>query len=277
MPEIYPIFEQLSQLAGGGDLASRFLSLYNPPAFMTGCTQVAWTKSVPILVRNYDYNPKLFEGVMLKSNWLQPVIGVLDCNWGLLDGINKKGLALSLTFGGRKSVGEGFGIPLIMRYVLETCNDVESAVEAFSRIPSHMVYNVTILDKKGSFKTVFLGPDRKIGIQNAALCTNHQEMIDWPEYAAQTGTIERESDLLNYLHFENPQNQQLINKFLHPPLYTLQPKNAYATLYTASYLPTEGIANIYWPGKSISQSFSNFAEQKTVTHLGQSVSGKLTL
>ena len=31
MPEIVPLYEELCDLAGGGDVASRFLSLYGPP------------------------------------------------------------------------------------------------------------------------------------------------------------------------------------------------------------------------------------------------------
>jgi predicted choloylglycine hydrolase len=277
MPELIPVYERLSELAGGGDMVSRYLSLYNPPPFMSGCTQVAWIQTEPALIRNYDYSPKLFEGVLFKTDWLKPVMGVSDCNWGLLDGINGDGLSLSLTFGGRKIVGKGFGIPLIMRYVLETCVDVETAVEAFKVIPCHMVYNITILDRHGNYKTLFLGPDREIGIRNSALCTNHQELIDWPEYAAKTGTQERETELLNYLHYENPGNQKLINKFLHPPLYSVRPEESYATLYTAAYYPQRKSVEFYWPGKYLAQSLEGFEEKKLMIRLGKSISGKLTL
>ena len=44
------------------------------------------------------------------------VIGMSDCLWGLLDGVNDDGLAVSLTFGGRTASGEGFAIPLVVRY-----------------------------------------------------------------------------------------------------------------------------------------------------------------
>ena len=47
-----------------------------------------------------------------------------DCLWGLLDGVNDAGLAVSLTFGGRRDVGDGFGIPIVVRYLLEVCSDV---------------------------------------------------------------------------------------------------------------------------------------------------------
>ena len=55
------------------------------------------------------------------------VIGMSDCLWGLLDGVNEDGLAISLAFGGRPVVGDGFGVPLVMRYVLQTCSTVDEA------------------------------------------------------------------------------------------------------------------------------------------------------
>ena len=63
------------------------------------------------------------------------VVGTEDCGWGLLDGVNDAGLAVSLTFGGRPQVGDGFGIPLILRYVLQTCTDVDQAVGAWNGCP----------------------------------------------------------------------------------------------------------------------------------------------
>ncbi len=121
MPELVPVYQQLNMLAGGGDLEARFLSMYCPPPYMSGCSQMAWNFKEIFLIRNYDYSPALFEGALWNTNWLKPVIGISDCNWGLLDGINGDGLTASLTFGGRNIVGEGFGIPIVIRYVLETC------------------------------------------------------------------------------------------------------------------------------------------------------------
>ncbi|HRV95421.1 MAG TPA: carcinine hydrolase/isopenicillin-N N-acyltransferase family protein, partial [Anaerolineae bacterium] len=98
MPELIPIYQQLTDLAGGGDLAARFLSLYCPPAYLSGCSQAVWSGDSPVLVRNYDYSPKLFEGNLLYTRWLRPVIAMSDCLWGVLDGINDAGLAVSLAF-----------------------------------------------------------------------------------------------------------------------------------------------------------------------------------
>ncbi len=225
MPELVPLYEEVCELAGGGDLASRYLSMWNPPAFTSGCTQVAWTKGTPALIRNYDHNPKWFEGVMLKSNWLRPVIGISDCNWSLLDGMNSSGLCASLNFGGHTVVGKGFGIPLVIRYLLETCENVDEAVKSLERIPVHMAYNVMLMDRKGNYATLFLGPDRPATLVNKQACTNHQGDIEWPEYAFETQTIERESAIENYLNDKKLDLNSLFEKFLQPPLDQFGKKN----------------------------------------------------
>ena len=74
------------ELVGGGDLEARFLSLYDPPAFVAGCTQALWTHRTPALVRNYDYAPSLFDGLILRSAWNGTgVVAMTDCVWGVLD------------------------------------------------------------------------------------------------------------------------------------------------------------------------------------------------
>ena len=148
MPEMVPIWEQLVELAGGGDLAARFLSLYRPPAYLTGCSQAIWPGQEPVLVRNYDYSPRAFEGLLFRSGWRGAgVMGMSDCLIGLLDGINESGLAVSLAFGGTRTVGDGFGVPIILRYVLQTCRTAEQAARVLARVPTHMAYNVTVLDR----------------------------------------------------------------------------------------------------------------------------------
>jgi len=133
MPEFVASWERLVELAGGDDLAARCLSLWCPPAFITGCSQAAWTRegSDPVLVRNYDYPASRLEGIVYLTAWGgRRVIGMSDCLWGLLDGMNEEGLTISLAFGGRPVVGDGFGIPLVMRYVLQTCSTVDEAQRA---------------------------------------------------------------------------------------------------------------------------------------------------
>ena len=163
MPELAPTFERLVELADGDPLAARFLSMYRPPGFVVGCSQAAFTgEGGPVLVRNYDYPASRVEGIVYRTSWTgRGVIGMSDCLWGLLDGVNDAGLAASLTFGGRPAVGDGFGIPLVIRYVLEVCEDVEAACGVLRQVPVHAVQNVTLIDRAGDFATIRVGPDRE--------------------------------------------------------------------------------------------------------------------
>lgn len=275
MPELIQVYDQLCDLAGGGDLASRYLSLYNPPPFMSGCTQVAWNMKPYSLIRNYDYNPKWFEGNLFKTNWLKPVIGMSDCNWGLLDGMNGDGLAISLTFGGRKISGEGFGIPLIMRYVLETCSNCRAAVATLLRLPVHMSYNVTVLDRKGDYNTVYLTPDKGARVDHERVATNHQQDIEWLEYAALTATRERKQ-LLDALFLDSEMSRDEIrDRFLQSPLYNKDVKKSFVTLYSMQYDLEDLSATVFWPNKSLLQTFDEFTECRELINISKPNLGEL--
>ena len=69
MPELVPTYERLVELAGGDELAARLLSLYRPPGFVVGCSQGAWTRDAPVLVRNYDYPAARLEGIVYLTPW----------------------------------------------------------------------------------------------------------------------------------------------------------------------------------------------------------------
>ena len=112
MPELLPAYEAIVEMAGGGDLEARFLSMWCPPTYVGGCSQAIVAGPTPVLIRNYDYSPQLIEGTWFASRLNgKRVLGVVDCLWGVLDGINEDGLAVSLAFGGRTTSGKGFGIP----------------------------------------------------------------------------------------------------------------------------------------------------------------------
>ena len=58
MPELVPTWERLVELAGGGDVAARMLSMWRPPSYLSGCSQGVLVAGDPMLVRNYDYAPQ---------------------------------------------------------------------------------------------------------------------------------------------------------------------------------------------------------------------------
>ncbi|MEP2030651.1 MAG: C45 family peptidase [Paracoccaceae bacterium] len=261
MPEVVPLWEQLCELAGGGDHAARFLSFYRPPPYLAGCSQAIWPGKEPVLVRNYDYNPSAFDSLILNTGWMgRQVMGTSDGLWGLVDGMNDAGLVLSLTFGGRRVVGDGFGVPLILRYVLQTCETVEEAGVALSRIPTHMSYNVTVLDRKRNYLTAMLAPDRPAVITHAAVATNHQESVEWVSHARFTATVERERYLLQRLTLHRDPQEKFIEAFLRPPLYSTAFSAGFGTLYTAVYRPRKKEMEVRWPGTVWSLSMRDFAE-----------------
>ena len=261
MPEMVPIYEDLCDLAGGGDLAARFLSFYCPPPYLTGCSQAIWTGKEPVLVRNYDYNPKAFDSLTLQTGWGgRRVIGTSDGLFGLVDGMNDAGLAISLTFGGRRDVGIGFGVPLILRYVLQTCKTAEEAGEVLSRVPTHMSYNVTVIDKKRKYLTAMLAPDRPAILTHAAVATNHQETVEWISHARITATVERERYLLQRITLHRDPEEKFIGAFLRPPLYSTAFSMGFGTLYTAVYRPRLGQMEVRWPDVNWKHSFDDFQE-----------------
>lgn len=264
MPELMPIYQQLCKLAGEGDLAARFLSLYCPPPYLAGCSQAVWLRGSPMLIRNYDYSPDLFEGVLLYTNWLRPVIAMIDCLWGVLDGINNSGLAVSLAFGGRKLTGVGFGVPLILRYLLETCSNTAEAVAELQRIPSHMAYNVTVLDAAGAHATVYLAPDAPPIVTDILTCTNHQQKIAWPDYARLSQTVERKAFLEEHLSDPAETLAGFEARFLSPPLHHTDYRRGFGTLYTATYDPCAGAVTLRWKERNaVHQSFHRFHEQRS--------------
>lgn len=261
MPEMLPTYERLCQLANADEVAAHFLTGFQPPAYVSACSQAVRTKDNIQLVRNYDFHPDLSEGTLLMSAWNgKKVIANSDCLIGAVDGMNEDGLVISLTFGGRKEVGKGFGIPFILRYVLEFCSGVDEAVEALVRIPSHMSYNVTVIDKSGAFKTVILAPDRAPRVTDAAFATNHQGQVEWPENAQFNQTVER-SDFLENMLAQNVSADHLADAFLQMPLYHTRFTVGMGTLYTAVYRPEEGSVQLRWPNANMLQTFTNFKEE----------------
>lgn len=261
MPELVPLYDQLCELSGGTDHAARFLSFYTPPPYLASCSQAIWAGKQPVMVRNYDYNPKAFDSLVLRTRWQgRRVMGTSDGLWGLVDGVNDKGLSISLTFGGRRVVGEGFGVPLILRYALQICETAAEAAEVLARVPTHMSYNVTVLDRKRDYLTVMMSPDREAVITHAAVATNHQSNVEWISHARFTATIERERFLLQRLRLHRDPEEKFIGAFLKPPLYSTAFGQGFGTLYTAVYRPRRREMELRWPGVVWPLSLDDFVE-----------------
>ncbi|MEM7171360.1 MAG: C45 family peptidase [Pseudomonadota bacterium] len=267
MPEWVPAWEQMSELAGGGDYAARFLGQLSPPPFFAACSQAILpgdpaAGQAPLLVRNYDYSPLLCDGLVMKTHWLKRgVIAMTDCMSGVLDGMNDDGLAISLTFGGRRVTGQGFSITMIQRYILETCSTVAEACAALQRLPLQVAYNVGLLDRDGDFATVLLSPDRPAQITQRRVITNHQDGDRWQKYTDMIQSDERLDYLTKQLEAGPKDPEDLLGLFLKVPLYRTTYGMGYGTLFTSVYCPARGEVRYLWPDGGWHLTFDEFPEQ----------------
>jgi len=268
MPELVPAWERLTERlterlgkgAGGGDLIARFLSLWNPPAFISGCTQAVWTRERPALIRNYDYPPELCDATLLHARFGgMRSMAMSDCLWGVLDGINEHGLAVSLAFGGRRSRGEGFGIAIVLRYILETCETAAQALKVLRRVPVHLPYNLAILDRAGDWRTIFISPDREPEARREPYSANRQDANLRPEDTRVADTVRREALLENVMSNPNETKERLLERFTEPPIYRPVGPGDWGTLYTACYRPETRAVELRWPNTSWTQSIGAFA------------------
>jgi predicted choloylglycine hydrolase len=261
MPELAPHYDRACALAGADEMARRILSHYRPADGRGGCSQAVWLgEDGPALIRNFDFPLEVISGRIELTNWSgRRVICKAQRPWGgCLDGMNEDGLAASVTLGGRRVQGRGFAIILMLRYVLETCTSVDEAVAALSRIPVALPQNVTLLDRRGAYATLFLGPHRPPAVTRLRACTNHQEAI-----AGRQNSVLRQQTLLELLDDPSIDLAALTARFLEAPLYSR--KRGFTTAYTAVYRPAVGEVEFRWPGKSWRLGFDRF-EASEYTH-----------
>lgn len=265
MPELLPLYDNLCNQFNADDEIAAFLSLYNPPSFRAACSQAVWLGEPLSLLRNYDFPAKLCDRTLLHSHWNNTrVIGMSDCLWGLVDGMNEHGLAVSLAYGGRNRRGDGFGITLVLRYILEFCQTLAEGLAVLQRVPVHMPYNVTLLDQSGAATTIELCPGKKPNNSSLKFATNHQLEGSQENLDTVTDSYIRERFLSTRLSDPVQTAEGLQQMFLNPPLLRRASEwHGWGTLYTASYFPRKGAVDIYWPNAQIMhKSFECFTDEE---------------
>ena len=187
------------------------------------------------------------------------VLGTSDCVWGLLDGVNDAGLAVSFGFGGRRAVADGFCITLAVRYLLELCETAGEAAERLARLPVQLSYNVALVDAARAPPDGVRRPrPAQLGIEPIDASTNHQGEVEWPEYAKVTRSVERLERLRRLLDEPSLTRARLVGAFLRPPLHGDRYAAGFGTLYTGVYRPAARSVEYRWPGSRWRQSLSAF-------------------
>ena len=170
------------------------------------------------------------------------------------------------------AAGEGFGIPVVLRYVLEFASTTAEAVAMLQRIPVHMSYSIAIIDRAGSHATVYVNPDRPAEVVERRVSTNHQHGVEWARHAETTKSLERAAALEKALSGSRSL-EAVLSSFLRPPVYQTSYGRGYGTLYTAVYRPLDASVELVWPGAVWRQSCATFAEEVRTIRFNDGDSG----
>lgn len=262
MPEFKPVFDHMADQLELNETDRAIFSFYCPAPAQFGCSQAVWLRQYPVLVRNYDYSPRLSEGRILMSRWQG--IGVLastDCLWGALDGMNEFGLCVSVTLVGSVKYFAGFAAPVVVRYLLQYCRSVNEAVNALMRIPLCTAYNFTLVDAAFAVKTVEVNPLTGIHISSSPTATNHQSDADVFRSPWLYSSFLRKKTMQELLQSPYSTIESFIHSFGYFPLLNPDHSANTGTLYTAAYNSVLRSAEFRWPdGTYVYQSFFEFTE-----------------
>jgi predicted amidohydrolase len=158
-----------------------------------------------------------------------------------------------------------FDVPEVGRFGLYICYDMW--IPKTSRTLAVMILRPTLTGTID--RDVELSIARATAVTNSRVCTNHQQRVEWEDYARMSSTVERREFLEKWLMDPAETGGRFVGRFLRPPLYNTRYEQAFGTLYTAAYFPVALQAEYRWPHQeTLRQSFSDFREGERQVYLG---------
>ncbi|MFT2008118.1 C45 family peptidase [Pontibacter sp. 13R65] len=118
-----------------------------------------------VIGRNYDmlFDFKKFtESSLIAPKDKYAYISQSDVFIGRSDGINEKGLSVSMSFVNGTEVQTGISFHFIVRKVLEDCENTEQAIELIQKAKVSTANNFLIADHKGQIAVVESAPQKSI-------------------------------------------------------------------------------------------------------------------
>src|SRR4029453_12079870 len=112
----------------------------------------------------------------------------------------------------------------------------------------------------GRVLTAYLAPDREPIFRDFPAATNHQGIVEWPEQARATRTIEGEQTIVRLIEDPDEDAGSFAESFLRSPLFSTSYAHGFGTLYTAVYRVADGVADYRWPSTSWGLGFGSFVE-----------------
>ncbi|WP_244175007.1 carcinine hydrolase/isopenicillin-N N-acyltransferase family protein [Streptomyces misionensis] len=152
-------------------------------------------------------------------------------------------------------------MPLVLRYVLETCQTVDEAVGRLRTLPVAIPQNVTLVDPDRSV-TVHVGPDIPMTEAPDSCAANHQH-LPVPDEQERTTRTQARLAAVRAAGIDVP-------AMLRPPLYQRAYDHWLGTVYTAHYRPAEGCVTYQWPGEHWEHTIAEFTPGARTVALGLS-------
>ncbi|WP_226579820.1 C45 family autoproteolytic acyltransferase/hydolase [Halobacillus litoralis] len=173
------IIEELQGVADGlgwslKKTAARFAGCNLPCSLAMGCSSFIDKR---FAVRNYDFSPDCYDH---RLTLIQPDKAFASAGTSLHivgrhEGVNEKGLFTALHFVNNKGAKEGFAATMIVRIVLDKCENTQQAITLLKKLPHAWNYNYSLSDQHGDMAVVEAGPERMRIIKGKGkiTCTNH--------------------------------------------------------------------------------------------------------
>jgi len=205
----------------------------------SGCSILTGTD---YFVRNYDNAPETYEGrffLYQPTDGGLATIGPTMQITGRTDGMNEAGLVMGYNFVNRKNAGSGFVCNMIGRIILETCRNVEEAIDLLKEIPHRHSFNYVLLDNSGETFVVEASPKR-VDVRKGNYCTNHFHLLNEENRYQMTESEAREAAIARQMATADEAYEAF--RILNDSSKGVFSKKygAYSgTLHTACYLPNE--------------------------------------
>lgn len=219
--------------------ASLFSGYDVPKTEAMGCSAMI-TKDY--YVRNYDFGPKLYDGLF---SLVQPentfaTAGYNMQGLGRHDGVNEHGLTVGLHFVSNHNYSVGLSPWISIRMILDTCKTTDDAIQMLKELPHVACYNFSIGDKKEHIAVIEATPSNIIVRQDQELisCVNHFQDINlkMKNRPSIEGSIKRNDFIQSFRGSEFTQ-EEIFECFANKesPLFFNNYDELFGTLHTFSY------------------------------------------
>jgi len=129
-----------------------------------GCSAFATADESRIIFgRNYDFFyrfAKYSESYLTRPKGAYASLGNTDVFLGREDGLNEKGLGISIHFVSAQLGSPGINFPVAVRYVLDKCASADEAVSFLTHIKLLTANNYLVADRKGEMAVIEACPQR---------------------------------------------------------------------------------------------------------------------